>query len=112
MRELVALLRALPSVDPPRDFRLGPRLVADPPNVIRLRRWYAWSRAGAGALAAAFVFLSVGTLYVDSRPTATPATLVSKAQPAAQSAPETVTRDASSAAPPAAAPPAAARPAA
>ena len=107
MQQVVGMLRALPSVEPPRDFRIGPRLVADPPNVVRLRRWYAWTRAGAGALAAAFVFLSVGTLYVDSRPTATPATLASKAQPAAQSAPETVARDASSAAPPAAARPAA-----
>jgi len=115
MQELVGLLRSLPSVEPPRDFRIGPRLVADPPNVVRLRRWYAWTRAGAGALAAAFVFLSVGTLYVDSRPAAGPATLASKAQPAAQiaPAPETVGRDASSAAAPAApAAPAAARPAA
>ncbi len=83
MQELVGLLRALPSIDPPRDFRLGPRLVADPPNVIRLRRWYAWTRAGAGALAAAFVFLSVGTLYVDSRSVPSSATLASKAQPGA-----------------------------
>jgi hypothetical protein len=96
MRALVGLLRALPSMEPPRDFRIGPRLVADPPNVVRLRRWYAVTRAGAGALAAAFVFLSVGTLYVDSRPPATSAVLSSKAQPAAQSAPapETVARDA------------------
>ncbi|MCA1644403.1 MAG: zf-HC2 domain-containing protein [Chloroflexi bacterium] len=42
MRALIGVLRALPSVDPPRDFRLGPRLVVDPPNVVRLRRWYAW----------------------------------------------------------------------
>jgi hypothetical protein len=83
IQDLVGLLRALPSVDPPRDFRLGPRPVADPPNVIRLRRWYAWTRAGAGALAAAFVFLSVGTLYVDSRAVPSSATLASKAQPAA-----------------------------
>jgi hypothetical protein len=83
MQELVGLLRALPSVDPPRDFRIGPRLVADPPNVIRLRRWYAFARVAAGALAAVFVFLSVGTLYVDSRPVPSSATLASKGQPAA-----------------------------
>jgi hypothetical protein len=82
LNDLVGLLRALPSAEPARDFRLGPRLVADPPNVIRLRRWYAWSRVAAGALAAVFVFLSVGTLYVDSRPLSSTATLASKAQPA------------------------------
>ncbi len=96
------MLQALPSVEPPRDFRLGPRLVADPPNVIRLRRWYAWSRVAAGALAAVFVFLSVGTLYVDSRPVSSTATLASKAQssapaPAAQNAPGAESRDTSSA---------------
>jgi hypothetical protein len=91
MRELVGLLRSLRSVEPPRDFRIGPRLVVDPPNVIRLRRWYAWARVGAGALAAAFVFLSVGTLYVDSRPVPSSATLASKAQPASQTAPEAAT---------------------
>jgi hypothetical protein len=101
MRELVGMLHALPSVEPPRDFRLGPRLVADPPNVIRLRRWYAWSRVAAGALAAVFVFLSVGTLYVDSRPVSSTATLASKAQPsaptpAAQNAPGAESRDTSS----------------
>ena len=119
MHELVGMLRSLPSVEPPRDFRLGPRLVVDPPNVIRLRRWYAWSRVGAGALAAVFVFLSVGTLYVDSRPGSATATLASKAQPAAPApaapnASGAESRDSSSAAPaPApAAPAAAARPAA
>jgi hypothetical protein len=98
MRTLVGLLQSLPSIDPPRDFRIGPRLVADPPNVVRLRRWYAWTRVAAGALAAAFVFLSAGTLYVDSRPIATLETLASKAQPASDAA----------APPPGAQPPAAA----
>jgi hypothetical protein len=84
LRSVVVLLRALPSMEPPRAFALGPRLVADPPNVIRLQRWYTVARAGAASLAAAFVFLSVGTLYVDSRPVPTASTLSSKAAPAAQ----------------------------
>jgi hypothetical protein len=79
LRSVVVLLHALPSIEPPREFSLGPRLVADPPNVIRLQRWYTVARAGAASLAAAFVFLSVGTLYVDSRPVPTSATLSSKA---------------------------------
>jgi hypothetical protein len=115
METLVGLLRALPSVEPPRDFRLGPRLVADPPNVVRLRRWYAVTRVAAGALAAAFVFLSVGTLYVDSRPVSTPASLASKAQPAVQGAPAPVAGDAATnaaPAPPTSAPRPAAAPAA
>jgi anti-sigma factor RsiW len=69
-RSVAALLRGLPELEPPRDFSLGPRLVADPPNVIRLRRWYVVARTSAATLAAAFVFLSVGALYVDSRPAA------------------------------------------
>lgn len=67
-RSVVALVRALPPLDLPRDFTLGPRLLVDPPNVVRLRRWYTATRAAAGALAAIFVFLAAGTLYVDSRP--------------------------------------------
>jgi anti-sigma factor RsiW len=67
-RSVSALLRRLPSVVPPRDFALGPRLLVDPPNVIRLRRWYTVTRTAAASLAAVFVLLSAGTLYVDSRP--------------------------------------------
>jgi hypothetical protein len=90
-RAVVGLLRALPSEDPPRDFRFrhGQHLapVGDPPNVVRLRRWYTLSRAGAASLAAAFVFLSIGALYVDSRPrvpaeTAAPVAPRSAAAPA------------------------------
>ncbi len=66
LRRLKALLGDLPELDLPRDFALGPRLVADPPNVIRLERWYTWTRAGAASLAAAFVFLVAGTVYVDT----------------------------------------------
>lgn len=67
-RSVALLLRSLPDLDPPRDFALGPREVADPPNVIRLQRWYAATRVAAASLAAVFVVLSAGTLYVDSRP--------------------------------------------
>lgn len=89
MRAVVGLVQSLPSIEPPREFQIGPRLVADPPNVVRLRRWYAVARVSAGALAAAFVFVSVGTLYVDSRPATRPAVLSasSKAQPAPVQAP-------------------------
>jgi hypothetical protein len=95
---VVGLLRGLPSIDLPRDFRLAAqpspaadlgdavaleavpgarsqlRVLIDPPNVIRLRRWYSVARAGAASLAAAFVFLSVGALYVDSQPVSSTAT--------------------------------------
>lgn len=87
LEELLAvatLLRRLPDVDLPRDFSLGPRRVADPPNVTRLRRWYTVTRVGAATLAAAWLFLSAGALYVDSRPA--PA-VVELAQPRAASAP-------------------------
>jgi anti-sigma factor RsiW len=93
MQALVVLLGALPSLDAPRDFRLPqqPRLVVltEPPNVIRLRRWYSATRVGAASLAAAFVFLSVGTLYVDSRPPASTA-IVAASRPASggESAPQ------------------------
>jgi hypothetical protein len=70
LRSVAMLLRRLPELDPPRDFSLGPRLLADPPNVVRLRRWYAVTRIAAGTLAAAWLFLSAGALYVDSRPAA------------------------------------------
>jgi hypothetical protein len=87
LSSVVSLLRALPTVLPPRDFRLAAqprlRLVADPPNVIRLRRWYSVARAGVASLAAAFVFLSVGALYVDSQPaTSTAASSVARSQDA------------------------------
>jgi hypothetical protein len=98
------LLRGLPEVEPPRDFALGPRLLADPPNVIRLRRWYTATRVAAASLAAVFVVLSVGTLYVDSRPGA--ATSAQVAQPRQLTAPNVA--DGSEAAPPPAIQPAAA----
>ena len=67
-RSVATLLRALPEVVPPREFTLGPRLLKDPPNVLRLRRWYTATRVVAAAFAAVFVFLSAGALYEDSRP--------------------------------------------
>jgi hypothetical protein len=84
---VVVLLRALPAVEPPRSFVLGPQLVVDPPNVIRLRRWYTIARASAASLAAAFVFLAVGTLYVDSQPTDSARTLAAKSQSESAPAP-------------------------
>jgi Putative zinc-finger len=79
LRSVAELLRRLPDVEPPRDFQLGPRLLVDPPNVIRLRRWYTATRVAAASLAAVFVFLSVGTLYVDSRPGVAPASIAADA---------------------------------
>lgn len=119
-RSLVELLRGLPEIEPPRDFQLGPRIMADPPNVIRLRRWYAATRVAAASLAAVFVFLSAGSLYVGSRPASTvadasPPQLLSAPSPAAQNAapaapkPAAAARQASPA--PAAGAAAAARPA-
>jgi hypothetical protein len=110
LHSVVALLRALPELDPPRDFRLGPHRLVDAPNVVRLRRWYTVARASAASLAAVFVFLSVGALYIDSRPAVAPATLEAKPQvalapsAAGQSAPTAASRLAAPA-------PAAARPA-
>jgi putative zinc finger protein len=62
LRSVVGLLRQLPLLEPPRVV-WGPRLVADPPNVVRLRRVYTLARAGAAALAAVFVLSSAGALY-------------------------------------------------
>jgi Putative zinc-finger len=108
LRSVVALLRALPVVEPPRDFRLGPRLVVAPPNVVRLRRWYTAARASAASLAAVFVVLSAGALYVDTRPAAVPATPEARQQ--VVSAPAAAGQSAPTAAPRLAAPaPAAAR---
>jgi anti-sigma factor RsiW len=101
LRSVVSLLRSLPDVDVPRDFSLGPRVVADPPNIVRLRRWYTATRIGAATLAAGFLFLSAGALYVDSRPAVQPVQLSAPA-PAAQQAPAAPTVAVRSAAPPAA----------
>jgi len=86
-RSVAGLLQRLPDLPPPRDFSLGPRLLVDPPNVIRLRRWYTATRVAAGSLAAVFVLLSVGTLYVDSRPTSTSREIAVVARPQVASAP-------------------------
>jgi Putative zinc-finger len=68
LRSVASMLRTLPTLEPPRSFALGPRVVGDPPNVVRLRRWYTASRIVAGSLAAVFVLMSASALYVDSRP--------------------------------------------
>jgi hypothetical protein len=101
---LASLLRGLPDLDPPRDFALGPHLVTDPPNVVRLQRWYMATRAVAASLAAVFVLLSVGTLYIDSRPATTSSAQVT--QPRLLSSPSEA--DGSNAAAPALSQPAAA----
>jgi anti-sigma factor RsiW len=110
-RSVSALLRRLPELEPPRDFGLGPRLVADPPNVVRLRRWYTVTRAAAASLAAVFVLLSAGTLYMDSRPggvvsgeAARPQVLSAPAAPRPTSAPAAARAAAAPQASPAAAP--------
>jgi anti-sigma factor RsiW len=110
---VAGLLRRLPEVEPPRDFALGPRLLGDPPNVVRLRRWYTATRAAAAALAAVFVFLSAGALYVDSRPAAStdvPRAQVAMVPAAAGLSATTPTVAARSAAAPAAARPAPLKP--
>ena len=73
LQSVVSLLRGLPELEPARDFTLGPRLVAAPINVVRLERWYAWTRAAAASLAAVFVLLVGGSLYVGmAQSTSTP----------------------------------------
>jgi hypothetical protein len=66
LRAVKDLLQHLPEVAPPRDFSLGPRVVVDPPNVVRLERWYTATRALAASLAAVFVLLVGGTVYMDT----------------------------------------------
>ena len=91
LRAVATLLHAMPDVDPPRDFSLGPRLVADPPNVVRLQRWYTATRIAAGTLAAAWLVLSAGVLYIDSRP---PPAVVELSQPRTAAAPSPVAQEA------------------
>jgi hypothetical protein len=118
-RAVSAMLRRLPEIEAPRDFSIGPRgAVAEPSNVIRLQRWYTWSRAAAGSLAAVFVFLVAGTLYVDAtRPMSVPQAALAPAPRAevrtAENQATAPTANTAGAPPPAAAPkPAAQAPAA
>jgi hypothetical protein len=121
LRSVAVLLRRLPEVEPPRDFALGPRLVAEPPNVVRLKRWYTAARVAATALAAVCVFLLAGTLYFDAKsapPTrveaprpvslAAPAAAPAALPPPAASAPRAASPESSQAAPAAAQAPASA----
>ncbi|HEY2592309.1 MAG TPA: zf-HC2 domain-containing protein [Chloroflexota bacterium] len=87
LQSVASLLRQLPDLEVPRDFALGRRLLGDPPNVVRLQRWYAAARASAALLAAGFVFLLAGTLYLSAQPAAHVAS--SAARPAVLSAPAT-----------------------
>jgi hypothetical protein len=88
LRSVATLLRSLPEVDLPRDFSLGPSLLVDPPNVIRLRRWYTATRIAAATLAAGWLVLSAGAMYVDTRPVA----LTESARPVSVSAPAPAAR--------------------
>ncbi len=101
LRSVAVLLRQLPDIDPPRDLTLGPRLLADPPNVVRLRRWYTAARASAAALAAVCVFLLAGTLYLDAKPAPPASRPVSLAAPAAAPAASTSTSTSTSTSAPA-----------
>jgi len=106
LRHVVGLLHALPMHEPPRSFTLGPRRVADPPNVVRLQRWYAATRVVAASLAAVFVFLVAGTVYVDATtvraplvtaPSAAPASIPAPSPPAPAAAVQAATRPAAGA---------------
>jgi len=90
------LLRKLPSLTPPREFTLGPRLIVDPPNVVQMRRWFRTARTAAAALAAIWIGLSAGALYVDfgSQPSAG---AVGLAQPQVASAPVPAAQNAAAA---------------
>src|SRR5919198_3555379 len=72
LRTVTQLLRALPEVETPRDFTIGPRLVGEPAvRYRRLQRWYTRLRTAASAMAAVFVLLLGANVYVDvSRPRA------------------------------------------
>jgi hypothetical protein len=85
LRGVVELLQALPEVALPRDFAIGPRTLPEPASVVRLRRWYAWTRVGAASLAAVFVLLVGSTVYLDSvaRPIPSQATSALEQPPAA-----------------------------
>ncbi len=77
---VASLLRALPEVEPPRDFSLGPRALApegEPAPVVRgvvagsgrdapsrLTWWYRWTRVVASAAAASFLVLAAGEVYL------------------------------------------------
>jgi Putative zinc-finger len=105
LRVVVGLLRALPDVDPPRDFFLGPRLVGQSARVERLRAWYTGARVFAGAAAAACVALLAANLYLAALASA-PGTSVlsapgasSRAAPAASPAAAPAAREAAPAAP-------------
>src|SRR5688572_17390811 len=68
---------SLQEVEPPRDFEPGPRQLVDPPNVIRLRRWYDATRVAAASLAAVFVALVGASVYVG--PAGSPESFTSRA---------------------------------
>jgi anti-sigma factor RsiW len=90
LRSVVDLLRGLPQVEPTRAFTLGPRSVAEPANVVRLRRWYVAARAAGASLAAVFVLLVGSAAYLDTTgvPSSPPTrALAPESKPAAGAAP-------------------------
>lgn len=77
LANVALLLRSLPQVEPPRDFGLGPRLIAaggtlhPRPGERRLRRLYTWTRTFAGAAAALMLLSFSADVYYDAgRPVA------------------------------------------
>lgn len=80
LARMVSLFQGLPDEVPPRDFRLGPRLLGQvPPRAHRLLQWYTWTRAAAASAAAISILLvgadlalppGAATRVVPSPPTA------------------------------------------
>ncbi len=66
LEAVVRLLRALPEVEPPREFVLGRRRLAAEPRVRQLAAWYGASRAFAAAAAALFLVLVAANIYVGA----------------------------------------------
>jgi hypothetical protein len=64
LRAVVGLLGRMPVLEPRRSFRIGP--VPLPSNVRRLSRWYAVARGATASMAAVFVLLVAGNVYVQS----------------------------------------------
>jgi len=66
LEAVVRLLRALPEVEPSREFVLGPRRLAAEPRVRQLAAWYGASRAFAAGAAALFLVLVAANIYVGA----------------------------------------------
>ncbi len=66
LEAVVRLLRALPQVEPSREFVLGPRRLAAEPRLRQLAAWYGASRAFGAAAAALFLVLVAANIYVGA----------------------------------------------